>query len=360
MAYSYLLVSSATGKILCEAPLTGVSFEQRLNGTGTFQGNFPIGDSRVTLLDPKGSSQGARTLIYVDRNHNLVYAGMLWAPRYDSASKAIQLQGAELVSYLAHRHVNWTANYVGIDQCTIVGDLLTNAQAAGWISGLTWSVPARTYIGRTVQYNPWEKREILNEITTISTAQYGMDWATTCQYDSSGNPTANLGWYYPRKGVTSVQSGYVFDYPGNITSYTWPEDGILAANTVHAVGAGSGNTTLLSTQANPNLVTNGYPLLEAVKTYKNVQEQNILNDLATANLIAYQNPPVNPVLTVRADLAPMLGTYTVGDEVNVQITDEFFPNGMSTFLRIQSIMVTPGEGSTPETVKLTLGPVVPT
>jgi len=52
-------------------------------------------------------------------------------------------------------------------------------------------------------------------------------------------------------------------------------------------------------------------------------------------------------------LDPVLGTYAIGDDARIRISDDRFPNGIDAVYRIVGLTVTPGETG-PERVTLTL------
>jgi hypothetical protein len=109
------------------------------------------------------------------------------------------------------------------------------------------------------------------------------------------------------------------------------------------------------------LIDAGYPLLEAVIPSKSIDNQYYLDSQARAHLTALANPVVIPEITVRGDLDPIFGSYSVGDDGRIRITDERFPApvaggaGIDTYRRIIGQNVTPGEGGIPEVIVLPLG-----
>src|SRR5665213_265720 len=125
--FRFLACDWMTGAVLAELPLVQGSFEVRLNGAGTFTANLPLGDPRITAIDPYTSTQPGRTHLYADLDGVLVGAWMIWSRSYDSTTKQLQLQGSETMSYFAHRFTqpDWdTVTYTNSDQASIVEDLL--------------------------------------------------------------------------------------------------------------------------------------------------------------------------------------------------------------------------------------------
>ena len=158
-------------------------------------------------------------------------------------------------------------------------------------------------------------------------------------------------------------SGWLWEYPGNVQSYNWPEDATNQATTTYATGAGLVPGQLLSVAVNTAAITAGYPLLESKQSYTDVIIQSTLDAHAASDLAAYSGPVIIPTLDVRGDLDPAIGSYAIGDEIRLRITDDRFVGsktgaGIDVNKRITAIAVVP-PGSGNETITLTLGDVVP-
>jgi hypothetical protein len=371
-AYTYLACDLMTNAILAELPLSSVSYENRLNGAGTFTGALMLGDPRVAAIDPIGSTQEARTALYVKRDNRLVWGGILWTRRYDSNTKLLQLGGQEFWSYFAHRIIVPPSLgqivYLATDQIVIATFLLNNAMGVpGGNPGSKATPPSGFQFAGQLncggvaglvdfQAFDYELKTVSSEVETLAQAQAGFDFAVDVAFDANGNPAKYITFNYPRRGIGVGNSGLVFDSPGNIMSYQWPEDGTKMANSVYLYGAGAGNTMLRASQADPSLLDAGYPLLDTSSSYKGTTSQGVLNSFVTAELTAYRVPLTLPVLEVNPAQDPVLGSYTVGDECRVRITDERFPvpnNVIDAPFRIVGIKVQPQETQV-ETVTLTL------
>ena len=380
--FRFLACDWMTGTVMAELPLVNGSFERRLNGTGAFSADLVLGDPAVKKIDPFTSTQPDKIHLYADLNGVLVGSWMIWTRSYDSTTKTLQLAGSETMSYFSHRYAKWPALvYTNKDQGFIVADLLLRALSypGGTPANFSLNVNITTGITRTATFNPWELREVLNEISLLQAEDPGFDWATDVAYQGSpAVPTVTFTLSYPRRGISFTNSPLMFELPGNIQSYAWPEDGSSAANDCFGIGAGSGATTLIAEAAATQLVTSGgFPLLERVGSYKGITDQNTLQAKVAQDLLAFENdrmaPPATkwqgtglivPAVTVFADVDPVLGSYTVGDEARLRITDERFPiygtngAGIDTAYRIVAYVIKPGDSGsgTPSTVTIAFGP----
>src|SRR4029077_6407292 len=169
---------------------------------------------------------------------------------------------------------------------------------------------------------------------------------------------------YPRRGASALTTGLVFDLPGNVMGYRWPEDASRSGNNIVWSGRGSGGGMLLSSTADPSQLDGGYPLLELAVASKGQLLQAELDAFVSSQLTALKAPvdlpeplcppplsalkaPVAlPELDVNPAFDPVLGSYTVGDECRLVFRDVRFPNGLDAYFRIAGIKVTPQKPAT--------------
>lgn len=382
--YTYLVADLRTNAILAELPLREVSFSQDLNSAGSFHGILPLGDPRLASLDPAGSTQPGRTALYVDRDGALVWGGIIWTRRYtvhrgrghELASKtssdvsgghvrshAFELEGTEFFSYFGRRLISDSLAYSNTDPLVIVRNLLTYAagKTGGDIGINLDSTLSGLSITRT--YDGFAMTPIDQAINLLSSETPGFDFGIDCQYDANGTPQKYLHLGYPRRGQIAAQTGHVFDFPGNISDYVWPEDATSMAVTIINTGAGNNVSQLQSTASAPGLLDAGYPLLESTRAYADVSLQATLDSRTQAELLIRDNPVVIPELQVRADREPFLGSYITGDDVRVRIAgDPRFPSksdgspGLDSFYRLTGITVRPPD-IFPEMVTLRVVPL---
>jgi hypothetical protein len=348
-----------TNAILAELPLKAVTAGVRLNAAGSFQGDLYLqGNSANRIADLLSGTQPSRTALYLDRDGTLLWGGIIWVrgPYWASAPK-LTLAGTDFFGYFFRRFLTATKTYAAADQLFIVRDLVNWAQAAsgGNIGIIVGAEVSGRLVSRT--YNSYDLKKIGDAIVELSAVAGGFDFAVDVAYNSSGLPTKTLRLSYPRRGQGQGMTGWVFDFPGNIIDYGWPEDGTTQATAIMATGAGAGAAQLLSTANRADLIAAGYPLLEAVVPYKDVTVQATLDDRASSDVNARAQVVTIPEITVRADMDPILGSYTQGDDCQIQITDALrFPAGLSLLQRIVGYDITPPDAGQAESVPLILGP----
>jgi hypothetical protein len=367
--YRYLFADLITNDILAELPLTNVSFTQTLNTPGSFSGTILGSDINETGYDIAGSTIPARTAIYVDRDGVLIWGGIIWLRTWDSDSQHFNFQAREFGSYFEQRRItdNFMAGdqalvYDNEDQLFIAQDLLTLAQAlAGGDIGVV--VPNNVSgVDVTRVYYAYEFKDVWGAIKDLSNQQDGFDFNIDVAYDTNLEPRKYAQTAYPYRGITfnaNNADALVFEFPGNIVAYEWPDDGSVVSNKMYGIGPQSNEAKIVAVATAPtDQIAAGYPLLEDTVSYTDQYDPNILYQQTLGEVTAKQLPVVTPKIVIPAYASPVLGSYKTGDECLLRITDDRFPNngsgfGLSQVYRIVAISVQPGEDG-PERVTLTL------
>lgn len=362
-SYRYLFADLRTNAILAELPLTGVTFTQVLNSTGALNARLQISDLREAGYDIQGTTIPARTAIYVDRDGVLVWGGVIWLRNYNSTSQHIEITAREFESYLEKRRITETTVFQNVDQLTIAQTLVNDAQAqiGGDIGFIVSDNTSNVLVTRV--YFDYEFKDLFAAIKDLSSAQNGFDFAVDVAYDSFNEPQKYFNFSYPQRGVKYNPldpDALVFEFPGNIVEYDWPDDGAVIANTMYAVGPNSNEAKLRATANAPQpKIVEGWPILEDTTNYNDVYDVDLLQQLADGEVAARQNPVVTLKITLPAYVSPVLGSYKTGDECLVRITDPRWPMpsgggfGYAGVQRIVAISVQPGEDG-PERVTLTM------
>lgn len=355
--YRYLFADLLTNSIIGELPLTGVNFTQQLNTAGTFTGHLLLSGVNATALNISTATIPGRTAIYVDRGGILVWGGVLWNREYNSTEQTLSFQSREFESYFERRKVTTTQIFTNTDQLTIANSLLNTAQSAtnGNIGVQTSPATSGVLVNRT--YYSYELKNVYQAIQDLSKQLNGFDFNIQVAYDGGGNPTKTLVLSYPKSGTTysaTNPSAPVFQFPsGNIIEYNYPEDALIAANKIYALGAGSNEGKLIATATDPTLLAAGFPLLEQEANYSDITDATMLAGLATGQIKATSYPPTTLRVVAPPSENPVFGTYLLGDECRVIITDNRFPTTLDAIYRLVALSVTPGEDG-PERITLTL------
>lgn len=400
--FSYLTTAlyqsgSTPNPIIAEIPFTKVTFDIQLNSIGTFSGEVLLSglDPMVRNAVLQGTAP-AQTCLYVDYGGELIWGGVIWQRSYDSSTQILTITGNEMLSYFQRRKItplNTTKYnsggsqptsivYTNVDICTVANDLMVNySQSVNYpvkVSG-TWTPQTITgnigLIGSTATsglavtrtYYDFELKEIYQAVKDLSDgldnstpdgAGYFDFWIVP-SYNSSKQiiKTLKLAPYVTGGAYTSV-----FQFPGNLVEYTYPEDGTTAANALFGLGYGSNANKTIAVALDNSVDFGGSiavgtgtaAILEDSASFIDIQDTGLLQASSLGHLNAVSQPPVTVQVVLPPYVDPLLGTYNVGDFARLIINDDRFPSGYDyAGWRIAAISVEPGEdGASRVTVTL--------
>ena len=292
----------------------------------------------------------------------LVWGGIIWSREYNSTNQHLSLTAQTFDSYFNRRRISQTRVFTNTDQFTIAQYLVTQAQSAA--GGNIGVIVPTTTSGRLVSrtYYNYEQKTVLSAIQDLSKAGAanatlpGFDFSFDAAYNGAGVPTVTFNLRYPRAGTAySSANAYapLLQFPaGNILEYSYLEDGSLAANLLWVSGGGSNEGKLLTGTSDSTKLSAGWPLLEDNYNYSDIVSSTLLSNLSSGQLAAVSLPPTTLTIAIPPYVAPVLGSYVVGDDFRIMITDDRFPTGLDTTYRLIAINVTPGEAG-PERATLT-------
>lgn len=358
--YRYIAVDLLTHTVLAELPLTGVKWGRRLNGAGPLTAKLPlpVGTANATLAAIYvDATQTKRRAIYVDRGGVLQWGGPLWARKYDTATRTVELVGQEWPSILDRREIRDTKTYSSVtdDQLAIVRDLINYTQAKpGGNIGILLGTEI-SGIKRDRVYDFYTAQKIGDAIRQLAACIDGFDFSIDVAYNGSGGIDRTLHLWYPRQGRLAGNTGHVWALGRNIVSFTVDEKADKSANSMFGIGNGQGDLMLRSTATRADLLGVD-PLLEDSISLKDVKEQATLDGRTLGAVNSRADVIALPQLVVRGDLDPQIGAFICGDEGRIMIEpglDPFYPNGLDTYRRIVAFDVEPSDNGA-ENVTLTL------
>lgn len=437
---------STKNPIIAELPFTGVSFSQQLNSIGTFQGHVLLSGINTDNLNVYDGTIPGQTMLWVLYTSPYsvttpVWSGVIWAREYDSASQTLSISAQEVLSLFNRRRISTTKDYsvnpsdpLGYDPAYIAYQLMTYAEGLNHgKTGLEFIFPGSTTYRTKKKYEGYELKSVYQAIKDLAANFF--DFAIKPYVDGSGNLYNNfvigsngpnggtIGRIYDPNDLTQP----VFQFPGNLISYTFPEDASSAANQLYGLGYGSNTEKIVAVAKDPNKIgtytitgasgtgttvtytsankftagavvlisgitpsqyngtftivsatttsftvdnsatgtyTSGgsakalWPLLEDTTNFTDIGELQLLKDLTLGQLNATSYPPTTIQIVIPPYIDPVFTSYQIGDEVRLDIKDDYFPNGISFGanddpLRIVAINVEPGENG-PARITLTL------
>lgn len=362
-SYSYLFQDLLTRQVLGEMPVNGVSFDRQLNQPGNFQGSTNLDNDLIGNNEIIAMTMPGKTAVYVFRENQIVWGGIIWTRTYQSQSKSLQMTAQTFESYPYRRIASDpTMKFTQKNQSYILAQLWAGVQTpypltAGVCDiGVDISVAMASLVGsdvlRDLTIVPADMRyygDYIDSLTAFSDGpDYYIDVAGTDTYITK---TLIVG---PRIGASLANTELRLDYPGCILNYFWTENNAENNTVWWAVGEGDGNSKVRVNVANQAYFNAGYPILEGVNTWEGVTSQVTATQHASDDLASNNVGKSKKHLDIKADESPVFGSYNLGDACFVSIDDARFYFTQEFSGRVVGWSVTPASSDAVEEVSLVL------
>lgn len=355
---------STPNPIIAELPFTDVNFTQQLNSIGTFQGKVLLSGINTDNLNVYNGTIPGKTILWVLYTDPVtltsvpVWSGVIWTREYDSQSQTLSIGAQEMMSLYTRRRISTTKAYDNqfYDPMYIAYELMKYAEAlTHGKTGLTYNTNTSVYATKKL-YEGYELKSVYQAIKDLSANFFDFKIAPLVV----NGDLINRFYLGDPLGVTYSSSNLlasVFQFPGNLVEYKFPEDASGAANRLYGLGYGANNSKILATAIDPAKITTGdWPLLEDTANYVDIGDLQLLKDLTLGQLNAVSYPPTTIEVVIPPYIDPIYTSYNIGDQVQLRITDDYFPSTIDPYyetVRIVAISVDPGE-SGPSRITLTL------
>lgn len=356
--YTYLATDLLSGRVLGELPLHGVSFDRQLNKASNWQGSGNLDNDMLSNDDMLAATAPGRTSVYVYREDQIVWGGIIWSRTYQSQAKSLQMTAQSFESY-AYKRIYRPSTTIKYEkaQCWLINELWRSLQSDQLHSDIgvrildPESLPSNDVV-RQLTVNPWDMKsygEIIDD--PLMNFQDSAEWTIEC-FEEQGVPQKQLLLGYPRLGIPVEFTPIVIDYPGNILNYYWSESASQSANAVWATGDGDQAALTTGYANNQASLDVGYPLLEAHESHQGVTKQDTIDDHAKKDLVDAAVPRLSKTIQIKADEQPEFGTYPIGSDAKMQILDTRFPDGFEGTVRVLGWSVTPSSSEAVEEISL--------
>lgn len=352
--YRYLFYDISTRRLIDTLPMSGVQFGWEVSGIGTFSGNIPLYADDLPAARVRDAILPYRTKIFVERDRQLCWGGWIHQePAYDSATGQVQVQAEESLGYFARRNMG-TVTYSGQDQLDIARSIIASMQAQP--GGDMWINLDPTVLSAVVRdrtYSQFDQSPALQALTQLSEVINGFEFCTQVTYDGNQMPYELLILGYPQVGRRLEASGVVLEYDrftgqGNVESFTWSDAGTPMATKVWANAETDEGVQLTASAERTDLISAGYPLMEANESFDGVTSYETLLDHANALQEFRGAVRIAAEVTVKAQPSIQLPDVLLGDDFLVRMSDWRFPPGQGgapglvTYLRMVGCQVSPG------------------
>lgn len=335
---------------------TGFSCSWTLNGFGGGEMTLPVENNSVSRYDFLRLWSWRVWAIY---DGTPAWCGVPTGIA-DDGSGTVSLTLTELTGYLQRRQWRRFRRYTQTEQTQIAADIAGPVVDAG----VTLDVDAGPGFLRDRSYEPFEgenRAELLTNLTDVlSGPEFRSEywWVPYAWMSGPDRPGCRLKIGYPRVGRAGSGLGVAIPGSGAEFSLQWDSD-MLRTHT-HAIG----DTEEDAEEGTPRPVESvdlpqpGIPELEAVDDWPSVILAETLQERATSYATLYAQPTLAVSVTV-SQSSPPLGTYGVGDDVTVSVTDPLMPDGFDATGRLVEINANAADGTVTWTVVTALPPPKP-
>lgn len=365
--FTVFACETVTGNTVGLLPCVIQNWADVMGGTATAEINLAPGMLTTATRDNYRSlTTPWRMTVVIDWDGVAIWAGPVIARNFDGQTVKISCQGFKAI--LNRRKVHdwstpynqYTVTYTGKSLGQIATQIVTLATSGGKsgaslpvvIPMLTETDTDSTHV-RT--YNGYEMKDTGTELDNLTKSLNGPDIHFLPQWTDSTR--SHIQWVM-RVGtlaqpVLTSSAAVMFDASApksSVQKLSELEDGSNLLTTDWAKGAGNAKQTLMSKKDNPGLISQGWPLIEGQTDYTTVSDQGTLDAHAQADLNVRQTAPKQWPFEVNAGLAPVLGSYLLGDTAYIRVKDHvWIPD---TPARGQQVRIISVAGDNTPTVKL--------
>lgn len=347
----YVFADALTGKIIDEFPMFSVSVSLSVD-TGEFTGFFGLDQSGYDNDQLISASVPGRSFVIVESENRVIWGGLVWSRTYQSQAKSVQVYAKSLDQYPTKRLIHTDWDFTDTDPRNIFRTLYMDMQADPY--SISVSIPAAFDNASIIDFDvaASELKTYRSVFDTLSTAaDSGFEW--TIDWQRVGNAYTRTLRVGKPLGSPLSDNSVVFEYPGNILNY-WRNDTIASGGTdMYGVGAGEGDSMLVSQVEYSDLLANGYPRLEDQVSFKDVDDMTVLDGLTKTQADIYKAPQPVYSVQMKADREPAFGDYGLGDFCKLVLKDPLHPAPGVTFAtRVLKWDYTPPSSSDVEQVQL--------
>jgi hypothetical protein len=246
--YRYTFTDLLTGAEKGTFPMEGVSFAEQMSSVGKFTGRLPTTDPAVRAQDPWGATEPRKSGLYVERDGDVVWGGIVWGRTRDQGGAGMVLTAATFESWLAYAFLRADTSFVGagygapstfrslasIVQGYPSGNVRLDVQGLTWPAGAGGDGTGETRVGGKV-YLAADVRPLADIFDSWVT-----DWKVPVEWrvDVGKGPAAGyVQTLLVSEGPPPVTDLVALHYPGEVLTWTLEEDG--TAQATELVGSGT-------------------------------------------------------------------------------------------------------------------------
>lgn len=359
--YRYYATDILTGQVISDLPLYGVWCQRLLSKSGQFTGTFKLDTGYYDDTGLLEASEPGLRAVTVVRNGGIIWQGPLWSRTYSSQSKTCQLTGMTWESIFERVLLETDFIYTPTEQVTLFKNLIDRIQSQdgnnfGFDTTLVAAYPA-TGITREITLPAYEDHYASDALDNMIGVARGLDY--TIEVQETGvldQPKKVIRIGYPQLGNVSASPIMVYDYPGSITEYWYPES--ASAGGVKQATSGSGTSDDIKPRrrgTNTGLRAAGYPSWWQVNGYTHLFDQQAVDDRNAEDIAKKSIPVTVPTFTLKPDIAAGFDQWNaLGDSFMVHIEDARFPRGKDIISRMIGWELSTADSDTSESLSLVI------
>lgn len=286
---------------LAELPVTNLSYTTALNSAGTASVQMP-------LVAPGAPDIAAgSTVLWIERDGALVFGGIVWTVAGDAGQNTATVNAGDFLTYLNRRLIRTTQTFTAADQLDIARALVDYANAVPDALDIIGTAGTNVSgVTRTQTFASWERKNVGQALEQLAAVNDGFDFVLELTYQGN-TPTVELVLKSPNTGTAT---DHVFDLEANIETLSFTANASQLATQVDVLGAGEGPNKRVATATQ---ASSAYALTQAAVSAPDITDTAGLTAIAKRQLALRRAPITAVSAVIRPDVAPLPGTYAVGD-----------------------------------------------
>jgi hypothetical protein len=340
---------------------------------GDFTGTARFDPSRRSLTDFLAATSPGRVSVWVYRNDQPVWGGIIWARTYASQAGTYQLYGQTFDSYLR-------GQFYSVDRSwnDDIRNIIRNVWLDCYAQGPDYQIGLELPDAVTSVKNS-EKNVVGNEFTCYrdvvdNMVAIGAEYRIGYYLAADGTPRARLEsgrWdgLAPTLGIPMSNASPGMTYPGNIISYWYSESGTKGGTDYYGIGKKEATTPPPRViMTDPITATGERPRFAKKLNYSDLESEDLLVEKVTKVRDQNRLPVVSPTFklmsVVREGEGLMFrvpqdvgwGTYGLGDYSYVVINDpRRFVTPFKAYYRVVGwTLKPPSDGNAEEDFDITI------
>lgn len=335
--YNFVVEDLRTNRIVAEYPMKGVKYNNLIKGIGQCSGTIAL-TPEVMKQDPRRTLETGKHGVYVLRNHEPVWAGILLKTNFKEPNTAT-ITASTFEHWFTRRILTRDVNVTNMDQFDIARMYVGSGNAA---QAMGIEVDSNlSGVMRERNSYAYELKEISDELDRLSNLINGFDYRIVPYRDKTTSKLKKKMMFgYPYLSTNTEDSpANIFESNRNILESEVEFSSDDSAVRVYAIGEGEGTTQKVAIADDIEAIEDGFPRYEASGSYKGVKIHSTLVSHAHSMLAENRNPISTITVKVRGNDDPYVGSYSPGDWVRLQLENIWFPDGYDRTFRITDIEV---------------------